>query len=156
MLTERKLFERVAAVGVLSPLLAIALMGHYMPDSEVRDNWRERLTEGCSGAPVVFNTSLSTYFLTRYYLPETHNIAWSGANDINLFLPDSVKEAMGIEQRRTPPPGLVCVLDLDTPISRQEERMFNAVLIHNAETSTVLSEVEELDIAVSANLVRFP
>lgn len=153
VITERKAFERVAAAGLLLPTIGIALIAYYAPDNEVRQDWRARLSSGCGDAPVVFNTSMSTYFLARYYLPEREIIAWDGANDINLFLPLSVKLAMNVEMMHTPPEGEVCILDLDTPISRQEERMFNAVLTSGHER-TVLSHVEAMDITVSA--VRVP
>ncbi len=156
LLTGRRKFERIAAAGLLIPVLSIALNSYYVPDQEVRDDWRARLVEGCQDTQVIFNTSLSTYFISRYYTPERTIIAWSGANDINLFLPEYVKQALGVEQAAEPPPGDVCILDLDTPISRADERAYVRELSLGAIQSTRLSRVDAMDITVNAYVVRLP
>lgn len=156
LLTGTRKFERIAAAAVLIPALAISVHSYYVPDQEVRDDWRARLVEGCQDTQVIFNTSLSTYFISRYYTPEREIIAWSGANDINLFLPEYVKQALGVEQAAAPPPGDVCILDLDTPISRADERAYVRELSFGAIQSTRLSRVDAMDITVNAYVVRLP
>lgn len=133
LLTERRRYERIAASLLIVPLLAIALFSYYAPDRSIRPDWRSLLTEGCADTPVIFNTSLSTYMLARYYLPDARVIAWSGANDINLFFPESTKQALGIEQADSPPSGEVCVLDFETLLSRSDERNYMASLITSSE-----------------------
>jgi 4-amino-4-deoxy-L-arabinose transferase-like glycosyltransferase len=156
VLTERPDFEQFAAGAVLVPVLLLALLSYWSPDRNAREDWRALLPVGCDGAPVVFNTSLSTYMLARYYLPGARVIAWAGANDINLFLPQEVKAAMGIEQAEAPPPGEVCILDFDTLLSRADERayLWNMVGDYRVETEHQLTSTSWSNL--SAYVVRVP
>jgi mannosyltransferase len=155
LLTQRPTYQRIAAAALIVPVLAIAMYSYYAPDRSIRPDWRTLLTEGCGDTPVIFNTSLSTYMLARYYLPEARVIAWSGANDINLFLPEATKQALGIEQATAPPAGIVCVLDFETLLSRQDERAYATRLITHNEHSDRVELFSTAWSDTSAFIVRF-
>lgn len=155
LLTQRTKVERIAATVLIVPVLAISLFSYYAPDRGIRPDWRTLLTEGCGDTPIIFNSSLSTYMLARYYLPHARVIAWSGANDINLFFPESTKQALGIEQADLPPAGEVCVLDFDTLLSRQGERAYITRLITHNEHSDRVELFSTAWSTTSAFIVRF-
>lgn len=155
LLTQRPTYQRIAAAALIVPVLAIAMNSYFNPDRSIRPDWRTLLNEGCGDTPVIFNTSLSTYMLARYYLPDARVIAWSGANDINLFLPESTKQALDIEQADSPPSGEACVLDFDTLLSRQGERAYLTRLITHNEHSDRVELFSTAWSDTSAFIVRF-
>ena len=156
LITERKIFERVAAAAVLVPVLAMAVSSYFAPTREIRDDWSVLLPQACEGAETIYNTNISTYMIARYYLPDRHNLLWTNANDISLFLPENVKNALNIEQVEYPPSGDVCIFDSTTFLSRQVESDYLASIIGDYPHSQPFTLSEEVYSTISAYVVSIP
>jgi uncharacterized membrane protein len=156
LITERKGYERLAAAAVLVPLLAIAAASYIAPTRDSRDDWSVLLPQACEGAQIVYNTNISTYMIARYYLPDRRILLWSNANDISLFLPESVKDALSIEQVDNPPSGHVCLFNNDSFLTRQVETEYILSILHAYPHSQPYPVISEIYNRVQAFVVSVP
>jgi hypothetical protein len=129
LLTHVKQHVTIPARVVFVPMLLIALASYYFSDKNGRQDWSSLLDTGCGNAQTVYNTSLTTYFISRYYLPDREIYVWDRSGDRNLFLPDTTVTALDIRLVSTIPTGEVCLLDIDTWLSREDERDYRDFLL---------------------------
>lgn len=127
------------ATGVM---LIMALVPYWSHSS--RADLRP-LTRACAGADMAFTTSVSMEVVANYYAPVTtggHSIAiWTEANDLNQWLSPEAKKSLAWEQTSFEQlaPGIVCLLDVDNPLSRGDERAYvQQILSKNPSTKRVL------------------
>jgi len=156
LITEGKGFERIAAAAILVPVLAMAMSSYFAPTRDKRDDWSIVLPAACGEAQTVYNTNLSTYMIARYYLPDRDILLWSNANDISLFLPEKVKDALSIEQVDNPPSGDVCLLDSTFYLSRQVELDYLSEILASYPHTPAVQLSEDVFSPVLAYVVSVP
>lgn len=86
-----------------APLLLIVLVSYYvLPAAQKGDMTPIVQPVETAYRPnandVVFHTSVASYILLSYYLPDCEHVLWRQANDLSQSLTDQTKQAMGMTQ----------------------------------------------------------
>lgn len=118
--------DKRALTAIGAPALAIAFISYF---SSGRMDIREMLPSGCQGVTQVYNTSVAAHIMSSYYLANKQLLLWPDANDLNQSLSPKSKQAFGWTQA-TPKTGIVCLIDLNTPMSSIHERAYVATLLN--------------------------
>jgi hypothetical protein len=128
--------RRVAYIALI-PVLLVALVCFYRTDYQ-RPDVGQKIARACAGADVVYNTSVAAEFLSMAYTPETP-VIWPLANDLNQTLPDSAKAALGWTEAtwHELPKGTICLVDVQTPMARGDERDYVESIIRDNPTRSM-------------------
>jgi len=128
-LTHANTGDRFALRIIVVPMLALALVCHIAAPRSGRGAIVDGLQTGCSGADMIYNTSIHLAFVTAYYsdLPQ---ILWVDAGDINQELSQEALAALDWQQAELADlSGAVCVLDFQTLLNKTSEREYMASII---------------------------
>lgn len=84
-----------------APVLLAVLFGYYvLPDAQKGDIAPiiQPVVAAYRPGDAVFHTSVASYILLSYYLPDCEHVLWRQANDLSQSLTDRTKTAMGMTQ----------------------------------------------------------
>jgi hypothetical protein len=130
LVLEQRGNRRVAYIGLI-PVLLVSLVCFYLTEFQ-RPAVGAKIAKACQQADTIYTTSVAAEFLSMAYTP-VQPIIWPLANDLNQSLPDSAKAALGWQQAVFDelPKGTVCLIDVQTPMARGDERDYVAAIIRD-------------------------
>lgn len=130
-LVEGERGNRRVMYVALVPTLIVANLYFHVPEFS-RPPIGAQIAKACENSDATFITSVAGEFVTSYYLPSPP-VVWPLANDLNQTLPQTAKVALGWPQATFEelPKGAICVVDVDTPLARGDEREYLQHIIND-------------------------
>jgi len=127
--------QQLVARAIILPTVLVAGLVTSANKKDVR-----RMAEVCAGTDMVYTTSISAAFVAQYYVGTP--LLWPGAGDLNQSLPPAALDALGWPRVAFEdlPPGRVCVIDGNTPLSPPNERAYMASITREADTVVSINE----------------
>jgi hypothetical protein len=134
LLVESERGDRRALLAWTGQVILIPLVAYYIAPG--RHDMRS-LARACNGADVVYSTTVSGAFMAAYHVPDLPLAVWARAGDGNQELPSETLEAFGWALVSNVPDGRVCVIEVDTPLNRPDERTYFANTFADLRQTTI-------------------
>jgi uncharacterized membrane protein len=128
-----------------APLL-LALAFSWLP-TYARWNFRELLPAACQGTDHTYTTTVSTAFISSYYLSNV--TVWPDANDLNQTLSTAAQDVLWERKDFGDLSGTICIIETETPLNRADEQDYlNSILARHMHQTILLGENDTFAIKV--------
>lgn len=119
--------DRIAALAIVAPALAVAVITYYNPDKYYR--YDQLIADGCKGASQLFDLKTAGHIIASYY-DDRPKVLWTNSDDETQTLRPDAKLAAGWQVGQLDSmQGTVCVLDWYTVHNTDAQTAYMAAIL---------------------------